>query len=351
MNSEIQENGFTGLANLGNTCFLNSCVQVLNHTYEFDTIFTKIDQHPIDKTLPDINIIQEYRELRTLMFSNNGVVSPNKFVHSVHLLAMKKGREIFTGWAQNDLPEFLLFMVECMHNCISRGVHTVISGKSENASDDLAIQCYKLLSDTYSKDYSEIMDLFYGMYVSEIWSMDKSKRHSVKPELFFMVDLPIPLNAREPRTSPVSLMDCFNEFTKCEFLTGDNAWRNETTNAKEDIAKTITFWNFPKVLVISLKRFSPDGQHKNEELVNFPTDTLDLSAYVSGYRANSYIYELYGVCNHMGNVHGGHYTAFVKRGGKWVHFNDSQVTVLNSEQDVVTPMAYCLFYRKKNTVV
>lgn len=48
----------------------------------------------------------------------------------------------------------------------------------------------------------------------------------------------------------------------------------------------------------------------------------------------------------MGGVQGGHYTAFVRNyANEWVHYNDTNVSVVES---VITPAAYCLFYRKKN---
>ena len=39
---------------------------------------------------------------------------------------------------------------------------------------------------------------------------------------------------------------------------------------------------------------------------------MDLSKYVKGYDKKSYVYDLYGICNHGGNTWGGHYTAYVK---------------------------------------
>jgi ubiquitin C-terminal hydrolase len=103
-------------------------------------------------------------------------------------------------------------------------------------------------------------------------------------------------------------------------------------------------------LAIDFKRFNSRNQ-KNQILISFPLDNLDLSKYVIGYKKNSYIYELYGVCNHSGGVNGGHYTAFVKNANKqWVHFNDQNVTPV-SDAGIQTPMAYCLFYRKKNNIL
>jgi ubiquitin carboxyl-terminal hydrolase 8 len=340
-----KEKGYTGLVNLGNTCFLNSCVQVLNHTYELvDFLQSEKIQKKTNHDLADSAIIREWNDLREVMWTNNGVVSPNKFVANVHRLAMHKNRELFTGWAQNDMPEFLLFMIECMHNGIARSINMRIIGKTENTMDEMAVQCYTMLQQIYSKEYSEIMEVFYGIYVSEILSIDGKIRHACKPENFFILDLPIPTNNQNK-----NIYDCFNLFTQVETLTGDNAWFNEKTNQKEDIQKRITFWNLPRILVITLKRFSFDGETKLNDLVTFPIDDLDLSPYINGYNAHKYKYELYGICNHMGSVMGGHYTAFVKNAtNEWIHYNDSNVNVITNVETIVSPMAYCLFYRKKN---
>jgi len=129
-------------------------------------------------------------------------------------------------------------------------------------------------------------------------------------------------------------------------MEGENAWFNEKTGKKEDVKKSIKFWNLPKILVISLKRFSPDGRQKLNSHINFPLENLDLSRYVQGYNASKYKYNLYGICNHSGGVLGGHYTAFVKHmDDKWIHFNDTHVEIVENPVSMITPLAYCLFYR------
>jgi ubiquitin carboxyl-terminal hydrolase 8 len=346
---KYKDKGKIGLENLGNTCFLNACMQVLNHTYELND-FLDSDKHVryFKKDLPDANILTEWDDLRKVMWSGNGVVSPNRFVHNVHKIANKKGREIFTGWAQNDMSEFLLFFMDCLHNSISRSVNIKISGKPENNTDVVAIKCYDMLKSTYAKDYSEIMDMFYGIYVSEIISKDERVKHVIKPEHFFILDLPV----LEQNRLAKNLYDCLDIYTKHEVLEGDNAWFNEKTGKKEDIKKQIAFWNFPKILVITLKRFSPDGQQKINSLIEFPLENLNLSNYVYGYNKESYKYDLYGVCNHMGGVMGGHYTAFILNSEKqWYHCNDRSIELVESPPSIITPMAYCLFYRKKNNLI
>jgi ubiquitin C-terminal hydrolase len=340
--SKYKDKGFVGLANLGNTCFLNSCVQVLNHTYEFHSVLD--DAVQINHNCIDITILKEWIELRDLMWSGTGTLSPNKFIYHVQQIARQKDRDIFTGWVQNDITEFLLFMIDCIHNSIARKISLKINGTPKNSTDQLAITCYKLLETIYTKEYSEIMDLFYGIYVTMITDPISAKVHSMKPEHFFVLDLQIFTGNR----AFSNLYECFDLFTSPELMAGENAWFNEKTQQKEDILRGVTFWSFPKILVLTLKRFSPDGTQKLNHLIQFPLENLDLSKYVKGYHPESYKYDLFGVCNHMGGVSGGHYTAFVKNvSGQWIHYNDSAIEVIQNPASIVSPMAYCLFYRKK----
>ena len=224
-----------------------------------------------------------------------------------------------------------------------------ISGNSQNSTDEMALTCYNMLKTTYSKEYSEIMDMFYGIYVSEILSTDGSIRHAIKPESYFILDLPI-IDDNQHIVS--DLYESLDLFTRAEFLEGDNAWLNEKTGKKENIRKQISFWNFPKIIVITLKRFTPDGQYKINNQINFPIEDFNISKYVRGYNANSHVYDLYGVCNHSGGTLGGHYTAFVKNSqNNWIHYNDNSIQIVSNPQEVITPLAYCLFYRKKNNFI
>ena len=341
--SKYENKGFVGLANLGNTCFLNSCIQVLNHIYEFHDLIDGVKHINTEKA--DVTILKEWVELRNLMWSGaSGTLSPNKFVYHVHQIARQKNRDIFTGWVQNDITEFLLFIMECIHNSLARKIVIRINGTPKNHVDYLAITCYQMLENIYRKEYSEIMDMFYGIYMTLITTADNKHVHSTKPEHFFVLDLQMFGGGR----LFTNIYECFDLFTESESMAGENAWFNESTGKKEDVLRSVRFFSLPKILVITLKRFSPDGSQKLNHVVDFPLENLDLSKYVNGYHKEKYRYDLFGICNHMGGVSGGHYTAFVKNvAGQWIHYNDSLIEVLKDKSSVVSPMAYCLFYRKK----
>lgn len=341
-NKKYCDKGLSGLANLGNTCFLNSCMQILSHTYELNDFLSLETYKKKLKNKYDTALLLEWDELRKLLWSENCIVSPTKFVKTVQKVAHLKDRELFTGYSQNDLPEFLIFVVDCFHNALSREVNMTIQGTIENERDKTALVCLERIKQMYSKDYSEIWNLFYGVQVSQITSIGTEEIISITPDPYFMVDLPIPSNNKSP-----TLIDCFNLYVEGEIMDGDNSIFNEKTGQKETAKKKLTFWSFPNILVIDIKRFSSTN-HKNQILVDFPLENLNLSEYVIGYNKDSYVYDLYGVCNHSGSVQGGHYTAFVKNANdKWYHYNDTSVSEVSIPSQIISPKAYCFFYRKR----
>jgi ubiquitin carboxyl-terminal hydrolase 8 len=343
MNMENYKNkGLSGLANLGNTCFINSCMQVLSHTYELNEFLEKESYKKKLKNKVDSILIIEWDNLRKIIWSSNCIISPGKFLKSVQKVAQVKGLEMFTGYSQNDLPEFMLFIIDCFHNSLAREIKMTISGTPENETDKIAIMCFEMIKNMYSKEYSEIWNIFYAVHVSEISNLETGEKLRTSPEPYFMIDLPIPENNKSP-----TLIDCFNYYVQGEILEGENAWYNEETKMKTNIRKRILFWSFPNILVIDFKRFNNRFQ-KNQILITFPIDNLDLSNYVIGYKKDIYIYELYGVCNHSGGTQGGHYTAYVKNAnGKWYHFNDTSVSEVGLIESIISPKAYVLFYRRK----
>jgi ubiquitin carboxyl-terminal hydrolase 2/21 len=340
MNYEkYKDKGLSGLTNLGNTCFLNSTMQVLSHTYELNKFLDMKTYNKLLNKKYDSVLLIEWDALRELLWKENCIVSPVKFVSVVQKLAKIKGQELFTGFNQNDLPEFLIFVIDCFHNALSREVNMTIQGQAKDDKDNVAVKCFERIKQMYEKDYSEIWNMFYGIHVSQLENVTTNEVVSITPEPYFIINLPIPENNKEP-----SLIDCFNLYVEGELLDGV---KSEKTGEPYAAKKKLMFWSFPNILVIDIKRFNSNNR-KNQVFVDFPLENLDLSKYVIGYNNESYVYDLYAVCNHSGSSLGGHYTSFVKNAnGKWYHYNDTNVSEVSLTQQIKSPKAYCFFYRKR----
>jgi len=294
--NDYNDRGLTGLCNLGNTCFMNSFLQCLSHSYEFNDFLkeTTFWQERLND-IPEGLILWEWDKLRTLMWSENCIVEPKGFLQAVHKVSMIKGQMLFTGYAQNDITEFLQFIIECFHKAIHRSVDMKINGNIENNTDKTAKKCYEMMKTMYSKEYSEMLDIFYGIHVSKIEK--GGELMSIKPEPYFIIDIPIQMK------TGLTIYNCFEKYCSGEKLEGGNGWFNEKTNKKEDVVQTIVFWSLPEILVLDLKRFTPDGR-KIQIPLNIETDELDLSKFVEGYGKEQYKYEFesrlccWGNCSH-----------------------------------------------------
>lgn len=365
---EYNDKGITGLANLGNTCFINACIQCLSHTYELNDFLSKEDgeykKHLNNK--PESVLLVEWDDLRKLMWSQNCIISPGRFINTIQRIAKITNRDLFTGWSQNDLPEFLLFLFDSFHSALTREVIMDIKGNIKTKKDEMGKACYEMMKTQYTKDYSEFLNIFFGIHVSVLTSVvEKDKQLtgngedinylSLRPEPYMLIHLPIPskeeVNIRNTDKN-VTLFDCFNKQCESEILEGDNAWFNEKENKKQNVNKRLLFWSLPNIMIIDIKRFitSMNGRSKkNQQFIDIPINNVDFSKYVEGYAKETYIYDLYAICNHHGQIDGGHYSATIKTSnGKWYNFNDTQVTEILVNDNIIsgnTP--YCLFYRKK----
>ncbi len=322
---------------------MNSAIQCLSNTLELTKYFNNKDfANDINKNYKHIQLAYQWHRLLKGMWESNCIVSPTSFHKTIRELSEEMGYINFTGFNQNDTQEFLILMIDTLHESLSREVKITISGKVKNNQDKMALEAMKSWKKHFKGSYSKIIELFYGQIVSSIYTTD-NKLLSQSFDPICMFDLPLPSKEN------ISLYDCFDLYTEGELLDGDNQYRNDKTKELIDANKKIQVWTFPDVLIISLKRFSINGMRltKRNDLVDIPVDNLDLGKYCVGYTKKKSKYSLFGICNHSGGLGGGHYFAFCKNSnGNWYSYNDTSVKKMEKEH-IITNGAYVLFYKRK----
>ncbi|CAH2005134.1 unnamed protein product [Acanthoscelides obtectus] len=127
-----------------------------------------------------------------------------------------------------------------------------------------------------------------------------------------------------------SIQSCLNQFTECELMAGNNRVSCEVCTKKSgqgktvytDASKQLLIYNPPAVLILHLKRFQVFRLRsaKVSKFVKFTT-LLDLAPFCSKRSQNlptfeagqtRVLYSLYGVVEHSGSMHGGHYVSYIK---------------------------------------
>ena len=362
---KYKNKGLTGLSNLGNTCFINALLQIISHTYELNELLDGKDFKTKLTDSLDSKLLLSWDELRHLMWSENCTISPGGFVHDIRNISKQKNNSMFASMSQNDMPEFLTFLFDIFHNALKRKVSMTIDGRSKNKRDKMAKMCFEMIKKTYTASYSEIFKMFYGIHVSTLLPENPQDQYdylSIRPEPFMIISLPIPSrenngsSGKQDKASAdcVTLMECFDLNCEKEFLHGENAWFNENLGKKQSVYKRLVYWSLPDVMILDIKRFEYNPHTfsyvKNQTAIKIPVENVDFSKYVEGYNKESYVYDLYGICNHHGDENFGHYTSTVKTASsKWYNFNDTNVKEVSiPNADIVGNTPYCLFYRKKH---
>jgi ubiquitin carboxyl-terminal hydrolase 4/11/15 len=153
------------------------------------------------------------------------------------------------------------------------------------------------------------------------------------------------------RKSSLTLQDCLNFFQQNEKLDRNNTWYCNVCKDHKEAWKMMQIHSLPTVLVVQLKRFRNQGGYRNKISlpVTFPISGLDMSQYVLSARQGGWVYDLFAVVNHLGDLGGGHYTAYAKHNvtHKWYLFDDSRVALVENEASIISSAAYILFYVRR----
>ena len=338
------DKGIIGLDNIGNTCYLNTILQCLSKTIHFSNIFlgkeSPVWQRHINTEKKEKDFVIAFKNLINGMWTNErSIIRPISMLDLI-----QRHFPNFEGFNQQDAHEVLVYLIDTLHTGFSKEVNIDITGNPKNKLEKLQLMCMKQFKTQYNSDYSIILDLFYGQLITEIKTLD-GKHVSYNFSPFSTLEVPL----KETNSNSISLEECLEKFGETELMSDDCKWFNDKTNTYHDANKSITIFQLPNVLILLLKRFNYN-RRKNRKLVTFPqVINLQKHIYCPELIENKEdgIYSLYAVCNHVGELYGGHYYAYCKMpNSKWYCFDDKRVEEIPANS-IVTPEAYMLFYVPK----
>jgi ubiquitin carboxyl-terminal hydrolase 8 len=355
-------NGRSTLVNMGNTCFMNTALQVVLHTMPLTKYFHMPDitgDRTAEKESLAVDFVDQYRRLARGFWEENCRVQPVSFYKTFGNCIAR-----FRDGRQHDSLECLLHLLDFLHMGLSKPIHNVTMDEER---DDPPHKTW--LNFLKLNERSVIIDLFYGMSRTAIQCL-VCKNVSKKYDPFSFLSLCFP-----PRNSPVmkkgviSLEDMLKFHSLAEKMEGDNRYAcskckeeyNKTEHDKPfpncDANKMIQLWMLPPILIIDFKRYDHRNMKINT-LVKCPL-TMDFSPFIPSQVTTDpvdYTYELYAVIYHTGHMRGGHYVAACKvpattldesgGGEEWVQFDDSRLMPI-TENQVVNSMVYGAVYRRK----
>ena len=408
--------GTCGLYNFGATCYLNSIIQLLVSTDALVLLFKRkrIDENgsqqsalykrelkrgikrtilnerknneDVSTEIDDIDVKKKFknsltyklRNLTCIMWGENRRIKPVTFQQTFSRIS----KTFRSRCEQNDSQECLSLILETIHDEMKYAVelqpkpHTeqmkkfikakkqfesfdgqeakleYIKYKNRHLKESMTLEAMEAWERYLTNEYSYVEDVFGGLFCNTV-KCHACNNNSFKFDNFRIVNVTVPMVRNN---SSVTLEECLdNDFVATEIFEGDNKYSCDICNEKTVATKSMNIWNCPTWLIIHLKKYS-NTLMKNNRLVEFPIENLDMKKYMSEHasRENSkYEYDLYGISHQSGDLSGGHYTACTKniRNKMWYSFNDLNVNHIPDnklQSKLVTREAYILMYKRRS---
>mmetsp|Transcript_22710 Transcript_22710/g.53660 ORF Transcript_22710/g.53660 Transcript_22710/m.53660 type:complete len:506 (-) Transcript_22710:173-1690(-) len=353
--------GLVGLANLGNTCFMNVGLQCLSHLEPVAAFFLT------GKYAEEINtrnpfgtggrLARAFARLQEQLWQRSACIQSPRQIHST---LSKFAPHLFRRFEQQDAQEFLAYLLDGLHEDLNLVKHRPPpppakpqsgegEGSGEEEQEDELVRLEREKGEEYVAALtwmrhllwhkSFLVDLFQGQLRSQL-TCGSCGYVSKAFDPYLHMSLPVNDRMR-------TLKDALRLFLAEETLSGNEQWRCPRCKHHVNASKKIDIWKLPPVLVVHLKRFEYDTRtgrfRKIQADIRTPL-TIDLSEFVTTEQREPLVYDVICVANHTGQFHSGHYTATCKHpvDGKFYHFDDDEVAEVQGD-DVTGQGAYVLF--------
>ncbi|GAU92856.1 hypothetical protein RvY_04882 [Ramazzottius varieornatus] len=362
------EPGRTGLANLGNTCYMSGVLQCLSHTKLIRSFYLRNAQGEKmyrQKVNPNNNrgtkgLISVYMDLlMELLWSGRyRWISP---VFMKDALTHYK-REDFYGREQQDAFSALSAILGLLHQDTNQAKMVGASSQERRLAlaemEDSDQQSTTVLVNDAQKKHKLITDsyidrllMFLKENVVECQNCGYQSRTFTCDQMLNLWFPPVQDGYRPPDRSELS--DLLNaEMCPSEPIEYKCKKCQRTGNA----VQRHYFHSDPDILIVQFKRFGDsssadedDRFHKDTRFVNF-SHSLSLAKFYKNPTGRKSEYKLYAVLDHFGTLSSGHYIANCLHSdtGKWLKFDDQTVTELSGStpRDLISQHAYILFYER-----
>lgn len=331
--------GLCGIINLGNKCYIDSILQCLSNSLKLtDYLLSGKYKEDLNITVHknEHYLLNSYITFVNHVWDENQLIKPKSIIEN-----LSKFHKKYYGVQQHDSHECLLYFLDILHHAMSYEIEIDINGEINCKKDELmkkSLDTWKLF---FEKEYSFIIELFYGNMINIITCSNCN----------FSEEIFEPFNNLSLSLTDNTLQKCLDNYFNNYCI---ETWKCELC-FNNGCNKFNKIWSLPNYLIIHLKRFNNENKDtiKNTELITFPIKDLNLTKYISKDKQdmNNYIYDLYAINYHNGNLNNGHYWSACKNmNGYWYNYNDGDVSRYNhnnTDSQLITKDAYILMYHRK----
>jgi ubiquitin carboxyl-terminal hydrolase 8 len=312
-----------GLANLGNTCYLNSALQLLRHARPFTdylaTTAWERHRHPERKAA---QLTEETAGLmRALMAPGNSLVIPTSFARAFVTFAREFNDSIHFG-AQADAAEAIQILLDGLHMQLSREVRMDITGRATSPEQAQLVRSLESWATFFRKEYSPLVDAFYGQTQTTM-RCQACGATSTRYEPWGVYKAPIP--GAETAGAPAPTLQSCLRASLAEETIEDYAC--DSCKSRVKLTMTHAISRFPAHMILSLKRFTNNGS-KVRARIPYDENKVDLSefrAWTSLQSVDQTRYRVIATIEHLGSSRGGHYCMRAREHDGWYLYDDGRV--------------------------